>query len=254
MRAVHLATTSIVLSLAAVLTACAGDPGPGGPGGPPNPFAAPPPPQRSLFISPFGEPFVADPGQPYPSANWFAGADADHDGAVTLAEFTVDGARFFSMLDGDGDGRLNQTELAAYEEGLRRFGGMPGPGRRDARGFPNINILGPAGGGEEIPLADASTPDTSTLGVAPQAQPGSHRARPRGGRPQGYGAVAEAGFFNLPQPVKSADVNVDQRVSAEEWSQATQRWFWSLDTDRDGKLTLATLPVTPAQAAINRRR
>ncbi|RZJ97836.1 MAG: hypothetical protein EON88_02080 [Brevundimonas sp.] len=255
MRAFQVGTTSVVLSLAALLTACAGDPG-GGPGRTGNPFEAPPPPQPSLFISPFGEPFVAQPGEAYPSAKWFAGADADHDGAVTLEEFTADGARFFAILDADHDGRLNQTELADYETGLRRFGGMPtGPGRGEARGFPNINILGPAGGGEDIPLADASTVDTSTLGAAPQQQRRRRQAtRGRGGRPQGYGVIAESGFFNLPQPVKSADINVDQRVSAEEWAQATQRWFYSLDTDRDGRLTLATLPVTPAQARHARGR
>lgn len=254
MRAFHLGATPVVLSLAALLTACAGDPN-GGPGARGNPFEAPPPPQPSLFISPFGEPFVAPPGEAYASANWFAGADADHDGAVTLAEFTADGARFFATLDTDRDGRLNQTELAEYEAGLRRFGGMPqGPDRGSARGFPTINILGPAGGGEDIPLADTSTPDTSTLGAAPQQRSRRQVARPRGGRPQGYGVIADSGFFNLPQPVKSADVNVDQRVSAEEWAQATQRWFYSLDTDRDGRLTLATLPVTPAQARHARGR
>lgn len=250
MRAFHVGATSVALSLAALLTACAGDPS-GGPGGG-SPFGPPPPPRPSLFISPFGEPFTAEPGAPYPSAAWFAGADADHDGAVTLAEFTADGARYFNSLDTDRDGRLNQTELAAYETGLHRFGGMPmgGPGRREGRGFPTINIPGPAGGGEDIPLAD-----TSMLGAAPQeGRPRNQVARARGGRPQGYGVIAESGFFNLPQPVKSADVNIDQRVSAQEWAEATQRWFYSLDTDRDGRLTLATLPVTPAQAAEARRR
>ncbi|HRJ65019.1 MAG TPA: hypothetical protein PLR59_11800, partial [Brevundimonas sp.] len=75
---------------------------------------------------------------------------------------------------------------------------------------------------------------------------------PRG--PQGYGIVAEAGFFNLPQPVKAADVNVDQRVTAEEWTAATQRWFLALDTDRDGRLTLASLPKTPLQLRAEARR
>lgn len=242
MRGFHVVTTSVVLSLAALLTACAG--GPSGPGGPGEIFGPPPPPRPTLFISPFGEPFVAEPGQPYASATWFAGADADHDGAVTFEEFTADGRRWFVSLDTDRDGRLNQDELAAYEASLRRFGGMSldRPRRGREEGFPIINIPGPAGGGEEIPLAD-----TTTLGVAPQARSGGRRVRPSG-RVGSYGVIAESGFFNLPQPVKSADVNVDQRVSAEEWAAATQRWFSALDTDRDGKLTLATLPVTPEQA------
>lgn len=249
MRAFKVTLTPVaVAGLAVLLTACAS-----GIGGRETPFAPQGPPRPSLFISPFGEPFVAPADQPYPSAVWFAGADTDNDGAVTLAEFTADGLRYFALLDTDRDGRLNQTELTAYEQDLRRFGGM-GMGRRAGGegpvGFPTINVPGPAGGGEAIPLAD-----TSTLGVAPQqGQPGSRRSRGRGGRPAGYGPVADSGFFNLPQPVKSADTNLDQRVTSQEWAEATQRWFYSLDTDRDGKLTLATLPITPAQAAAARRR
>ncbi|RZJ29354.1 MAG: hypothetical protein EON85_07140 [Brevundimonas sp.] len=256
MRAFNVSTTPLVLSLAALLAGCVGGGPPGAPGAPGGVFGPPPPPHPSLFISPFGEPFVADPDQPYPSADWFTGADDNLDGAITFEEFSADGQRYFATLDTDRDGRLTQTELAAYEVTLRGLGGM-GPGRggeRQGRGFPVINVPGPAGGGEDIPLAEGSGPDTSTLGAAPQTQPGSRRARSRGGRPQGYGTIAEAGFFNLPQPVKSADVNVDQRVTAQEWAEATQRWFRALDTDRDGKLTLATLPITPAQAAAARRR
>ncbi|RZJ40509.1 MAG: EF-hand domain-containing protein, partial [Brevundimonas sp.] len=215
MRGLNLRTTAMVVSVVALLAACSG--GPGGPVGPGLPFAPPPPPRASLFISPFGEPFSAPPGQPYPVAVWFAGADADHDGEVTLAEFTADGQRYFAVLDTDRDGRLNQTELAAYEALLREFGGMGRPRRREGpEGFPTISIPGPAGGGE-IPLAD-----TSTLGAAPQQSRSGSRIPRGGGRgPGGYGAVAEAGFFNLPQPVKSADINIDQRVTAEEWAQAT---------------------------------
>lgn len=239
MRAFQLGATSFVLSLAALMTACAANPG--GPGGGPiNPFDPPQAhPQRpALFISPFGEAFVGEPGQPWPSSDWFTGADDNLDGAVTFAEFEADGQRFFATLDTDRDGRLNQEELTAYEISLRRYSEM-GMGRGGGRGL---------GGG----MAALPGVDSSTLGVAPQA--GTHvrrRSGPRG--PTGYGVIAESGFFNLPQPVKSADVNIDQRVSAEEWAAATQRWFLSLDTDHDGRLTLATLPVTPAQAAANRR-
>lgn len=252
MRVFHVGTTSFVLSIAALLTACAG--GPSGPGGP---FAPPPPPRPSLFISPFGEPFMAEPGRPYPSADWFTGADADQDGAVTFTEFETDGLRFFATLDTDRDGRLNQDELAAYETSLRRFGGMgmgggrPGgrPGGAREGGMGGLpGGMGPGGGA--APLADG---DTSTLGVGQQSSGrGGYIRRGPGGR-GGYGTIADSGFFNLPQPVKSADVNIDQRVSAEEWATATRRWFYSLDTDRDGQLTLATLPVTPAQAAAARR-
>ena len=76
------------------------------------------------------------------------------------------------------------------------------------------------------------------------------RGGPGGG---GYGRIAEAGWFNLPQPVKGADVNVDQQVTGEEWTAAVSRWFLALDTDRDGRLTLATLPKTPLQTRAETR-
>lgn len=257
MRAFNVRTIPLVLSLAGLVAACAAGPagGPGGHRGPGGPFGSAQPPRPALFISPFGEAFVGEPGQPWPSADWFIGADADLDGAITLAEFTADGQRYFAVLDTDGDGRLNQTELAAYEQGLRRFGSaMGGPGGRPGGARPGSERNGGERNGGQPGrgmLADGS----STLGIAPQEPPEESRLTRRpAGRPQGYGTIAESGFFNLPQPVKSADTNVDQRVTGEEWAVATQRWFWSLDTDRDGKLTLATLPVTPAQAAAARRR
>ena len=243
MRASTVATSSLALSLAALLTACSV----GLSGNREGPFAAPPPPRPALFISPFGEPFMAEPGQPYPSADWFTGADDNLDGAITVEEFTADGQRYFASLDTDRDGRLNQTELAAYETTLRAFS------MRGAGDGPGGGPRGPMGGGRG--MAALPGVDSETLGVAPPSSgAGTHMRRRGRSGPAGYGAIADAGFFNLPQPVKSADINMDQRVSSEEWAQATQRWFLSLDTDRDGRLTLATLPVTPAQAAANRRR
>jgi hypothetical protein len=74
---------------------------------------------------------------------------------------------------------------------------------------------------------------------------------PRGGGPHGGGAatslLAMAGLLNVPEPVKAADVDVNQRITPEEWSRAGDRWFDLLDTDRDGVLTLAELPRTQLQ-------
>ncbi|WP_420472020.1 hypothetical protein [Brevundimonas sp. FT23042] len=246
----HRRARAITLALmsTSLLTACAG--GPGGPGRPGGPPPGDRPAAPALFISPFGEPFVGEPGGPWPSEDWFLGADADLDGAVTFEEFAADGLRWFATLDTDRDGRLGPDELADYELGLRRFGGRgggpvgPGGGRGDRPDG------GPRGGDGPFGLVDVTS-----AGLAPQQAGG--RPPGRGGSRGGigsYGVVAESGYFNLPQPVKSADVNVDQRVSAEEWAAATRRWFLALDTDRDGKLTLATLPRTPAQAAAARRR
>jgi hypothetical protein len=48
-----------------------------------------------LFVSPFGEPFRSSRGL----ADWFAGADGDQNGVLTLKEFTADGVRFLTVLD-----------------------------------------------------------------------------------------------------------------------------------------------------------
>jgi len=219
----------------AFVSGCAGPRmGPGGPfGGPGETRPAPP----ALFVSPFGEVFTGAPGGAWPVEAWFRGADANSDGALVYEEFAADGRRWFDRLDADRDGRLGQTELWAYEASLRELGGGMGPG-------------GPGGG-----RGPGDRPAGQTLGLAPPQSGGGSNIRRQGGPrgPRGYGIVAEAGFFNLPQPVKAADVNVDQRITAEEWTAATQRWFQALDTDRDGRLTLAGLPKTPLQQRAGRR-
>jgi len=230
-----------MFAAAATTVACAGGP-PRGPDGPPGGA----PPRTAMFISPFGEPFMAEPGQPWPTADWFLGADRDLDGAVVFEEFAADGRRWFETLDENRSGTLEPAELAAYEARLRLLARGP-----EARGAPGREgpRRGRGGGARPAPMALAEPP--------PQAGPPPGPRGPRGGRGArggSYGPVAEAGFFNLPQPVKAADVNVDQRVTGAEWAAATERWFLALDTDRDGRLTLAGLPRTPLQARVEARR
>ena len=228
-----------VIPLVLILAACAGVPGPGpgpgqGLGGGPRPADAP------LFISPFGEPFIGEPGSPWPVAEWFEGADANADSVLDLPEFTRDGARWFAHLDQNGDGRIGYAELSAYEASLRDMRGFQAAGpRRDAGG--------PGTRGGPPPRLGATQSGPPGGGGRPNGPPGG-----RGGS-QGYGRIADAGFFNLPQPVKGADFNIDQQVTGEEWAQATQRWFLVLDGDHDGQLTLSTLPMTPLQRQASQR-
>ena len=75
-----------------------------------------------------------------------------------------------------------------------------------------------------------------------------------GFRPKGAGAgmarregAARFSLLNIPQPIRGADINLDWKVTAEEWAKAASQRFALLDTDADGKLTLDTLPPLPGR-------
>lgn len=196
------------------------------------------PPREHLFISPAGEPFRGPNGL----AAWFNGADADHDGTLTLDEFKADALRFFRTLDTDHDGRLDGFELQAYERdvapeitrmafdeggsgGGPRFGGMGGGGGRHGGGRGRGG--GPEGG-SRIP-------------------PGGGGAMRGGPGRQGAGRY---GLLNIPEPVTNADEDIDGRVSLVEWNRAMSRRFAMLDKDGARKLTLEALrPPAPEKPA-----
>ncbi|WP_309645622.1 hypothetical protein [Phenylobacterium sp.] len=171
------------------------------------PALAQAPTPSSLFISPSGEPFRGGDGK----AAWFAGADADHDGAVSLAEFRADAARFFKLLDVNADGQVDGIENRRYEDEvapeITRGGFDPGPGPGERPNGRFIKRIGP-------------------------------KPVPREG-------AARFSMLNEPQPVRGGDGDLNQRVSAVEWTKAATRRFAILDPDGDGKLTLETLPRRP---------
>ena len=103
-----------------------------------QPGRGPPPdgdaPGAALFISPAGEPFRGGDGL----AAWFAGADADHDGGLSPAEFRADALRFFRTLDADRDGSVDGFEVQRYEAqvapeitAIVLDGARPARGRRE---------------------------------------------------------------------------------------------------------------------------
>jgi len=160
-----------------------------------------------LFISPMGEPFRGPDG----FSTWFADADADHDGSVTLAEFRADGERFFRVLDTDGNGFIDGFEMQAYErERVPEIGGvgMEDDGRRGRRGL--------FGGGKRAappPLAAGATPGA------------------------GRDGAARYSLLNIPSPVGAADEDWNGRIMPIEWDHAATRRFAMLDKDNAGKLT-----------------
>ena len=110
----------VVAGLALLVGACSSGPSRRGPlpGFGDDEGDGPPRPRAQLFISPSGQPFRAPPGQPYPSAAWFAVADADHDGRLTRDEFRADAEAWFKTLDANGDGGLGMPEATRWEEEL----------------------------------------------------------------------------------------------------------------------------------------
>ena len=224
-------TAVLAATLAGALAACASAPperpedhrGPSGPRDAGDAPSAGP----QLFISPAGEPFRAPPGAPYPIADWFAGADANHDGALTRDEFVADSVRFFGVVDADHNGVIDGFEVAYYEQRIAPEiigGAAPGAMRRGPRGL--------GMGQEDGPSDDDMSP--------------SHRQRSRGANVlQGaslFGLIAE------PEPVMAADGNFDRRITKDEAIKAAKTRFALLDTDKDGLLKLAELPKTPVQS------
>ena len=234
-------TLGLTAALALTLSACASGP-PDGPGGGPGggPRRGPPPGEngpgprgggQQLFISPAGEPFRAAPDAPYPVAAWFAGADANHDGALTRDEFVADALRFFAVVDADKDGVIDGFEVSLYEQRIAPeiIGGQAPSIRRGPMGQGPGGGDGPPGGGRG--------------GGGP---PGGGKGR--GG--MGGNALQGASLYGLiaePQPVMGADADFNRRITKDEATKAAITRFKLLDTDKDGLLRLETLPKTPAQ-------
>src|SRR3954454_16489821 len=67
------------------------------------------------FISPMGEPFVGVQGTEA-LGFWFAQADSNRDGSLTLTEMQADAERFFGLLDTNHDGEIDPDETTNYEQ------------------------------------------------------------------------------------------------------------------------------------------
>jgi len=157
----------------------------------------PPPP-----VSPNGEPLVA--GGPDATCEaalgrWFDAADLNHDGSLDTAEFLADAARWFAVMDANHDGAVTPDELTALR--LKLTPPAPRPVR-----------------GSDEERAERSGRDRrgGFLGI--------------GGEPRRLSA-------DRPDPVMSADLNLDNRVTEEEFQAQATRVFAGLDRNRDGRLT-----------------
>jgi hypothetical protein len=205
-----------------------------------------------LFVSPSGEPFRGKPGEPYPVAAWFRQADANADGHLDRAEFVADAQRFFQRLDVNGDGAIDSLELQNYEHRivpeilsgpgavgridppaaiirvsdiiLVQMGGGGGMGGGGMGGGGGGGRRGGKGGGSKSP--DPTAPprsDTSMAGAAP------------------YNLLRE------PEPVAASDLSFTGRITVADFKRRAEQRFDTLDTDKQGFLTLESLPKTTVQ-------
>ena len=216
--------------------------------------------RQQTFIAPSGEPFHAPLEAPFPVADWFARADANHDGQLTLAEFTADFMRFFAALDVNRDGVIDTDELQRYENviapevhsrpwGGGGVGGGEGGGGGGGHRHGGGGHGGGWGGGHGGGWGGGGGGGGHHRG-GEEGEGGEGEARQGGGH-DAYGSRPEgAGRFDLlgmPEPVAAMDVNLNGRITQDEAIEAATMRFEALETLHRGYLTLAQLPKTYMQ-------
>lgn len=229
---------------------------PGAPAGPGH-FS-----RGALFISPAGKPFRAQPGEPYPVAAWFAEADTDHDGKLTIGEMRDDAARFFAELDTNHDGEIDPDEVEHYEtviapevqsgdSGGGTGGGGGGGKRSGGRGHGGGGHGGGMGGGGMGGGGMGGGGMGGGMGGSGGMEGGgSEEDSSSSARPQATEVLGGAARFSLipqPEPVTSTDTDMNRVIRVSEFRAAAERRFHMLDTKDQGYLTLAALPKTQAQ-------
>jgi hypothetical protein len=188
----------------------------------------------NTFISPCGKPFRAARGAPYPVIDWFKQADKNGDGKLDHGEFMADTEAFFKVLDLRNTGYLDDYDIAVYEHriapeilGLQASLDGYGPA-------PRIWLAqAPSGGEAEDSDSEPKAPkdlDESKVGAAP------------------------FGFFNSPEPVTAADTQFRGVVTKADFMALGERHFTALDSENAGYLTLAKLPKTAMQLALEHTR
>ena len=165
------------------------------------------------FISPMGEPFRARTTADDTLRLWFAAADRDGDGRLTLAEMVADADRFFTRLDEQGDGAIDPQDVIRYEW-------------------------------EIAPDVQLATPERRAPG-SPKPPPEAVR-RPREAGETLQGAARYA-LLNLPQPVAAADSDFNRSITRAEFRAAATARFALLDPARSGALDLAALELLRAK-------
>jgi hypothetical protein len=185
----------------------------------------------SLFLSPMGEPFRSDAADADVVTPWFAQADADKDGALSLAELQRDADRFFAALDTSGDGEIDPAELNRYENEVAPEVQVSDQMRMRGWGARSSGAaLGPPRGVGEF---NASNRESTRWKRGPREFE------------DGLEGAGRFSFLNIPEPVIAADQDLNRGVSRAEFRSAAGQRLVRLDTNHDGRLTRAELPPLP---------
>lgn len=274
MSGVMLGTSSAAIAQSAPSTTPQGPPPPGWPATPSPPAGTPPvasPPvgvpqgapspdgrpggsRGRLFISPMGEPFRGTPGGPAPQDVWFDQADTNHDGVLTAKEMEADAVRFFKVLDRKNQGEIDPEDIEYYETNLVpeiRVGGMfAGPGRAAGSGERRGGRGGRGGGGGRGgdggfgggggrggggPGGGGEPGGSGESGDEPSSRSPSRSFAGKQG-------AARFGYLDFPEPVMSADRNMNRGVDVGEFTSAADERFKLLDTKGNGKIAKSDLP------------
>eukprot|EP01030_Chromulinospumella_sphaerica_P016150 gene16150-15961_t len=202
-----------------------------------TPALAQPRPDLQIFVSPAGEPFRAPLDQPYPVDQWFRQADANTDGAITRDELVADSLAFFDKIDANKDGAVDGWENGDYEKKV-----APEIMSRAAMAVARPREGNRPKGGRYRPT------------LSPYDRPKSGMDSGREVADQGRIGAGLYGLVNEVQPVMGQDSDFNRRISKAEATAAAKDRFAILDKDKDGRLTLATLPATPLQRALEDSR
>lgn len=173
-----------------------------------------------LFVSPMGEPFRGAPDGKPPQDQWFDGADANHDGALTVEEMTADGARFFATLDVRRDGEIDPDDIQRYE----------------------TELLPETSGGGEAEVRPRGYMKGDGSGIRYDNGAGSPRIDAPRARDSRRKGAARFGYLDYPQPITVADRNFNRGVDPREFAKAAETRFDMLDSNGDGKIEKGELP------------
>jgi Ca2+-binding EF-hand superfamily protein len=182
-----------------------------------------------------GEPFRGQGSRAAGLDAWFAGADKDGNGMLSNQEMRDDAARFYATLDVTKDGEIDPDDIRHYENDIA----------------PEIQISAwPEGRRSSSSGGSYSGSGDERLGYSQ-----SQAARPRKiAQEQGLKGAGRMGLLNIPEPVISADADLNRGVSEAEFLRAATTRFVLLDTNRDGKLSRDELQAILAALPADRGR